>query len=79
MSINSTEFIHGEGAITHDLLHSYGLNSVPVDRKSNLLWAEQDSPATSASTNHNIKKLLQDFNDIENISLQVSFVIVLFI
>lgn len=60
------EFIHGEGAITHSILNTFGLNSTPVDRKSNLLWADYHQPAKPSANQPIIKKLIQDYNSIEH-------------
>lgn len=39
------EFIHGETAVTHDLVKQAGLHTIPVDRYGKLRWAQYSRPA----------------------------------
>ncbi len=39
------EFIHGENAVTHELVKEAGLHVIPVDRYGNLRWAQYSRPA----------------------------------
>jgi len=39
------EFIHGERAVTHELVRQAGLNTLPVVRMGNLWWADGESRA----------------------------------
>lgn len=39
------EFIHGESAVTHDLVRQAGLHTIPVDRYGKLRWAQYSRPA----------------------------------
>ncbi len=39
------EFIHGEGALTHELVRAAGLHTIPVVRMDNLWWASDAQPA----------------------------------
>jgi monoamine oxidase len=39
------EFIHGEQAVTHDLVRQAGLSVIPVERLGNLWWADQGQKA----------------------------------
>ncbi len=39
------EFIHGENAVTHELVKQAGLHVIPVDRYGKLRWAQYSRPA----------------------------------
>lgn len=43
------EFIHGENAVTHDLVRQAGLTTIPVDRYGKLRWAQYSRPAQTLS------------------------------
>ena len=43
------EFIHGENAVTHELVKQAGLHVIPVDRYGKLRWAQYSRPAVPIS------------------------------
>ena len=46
------EFIHGENAITHDIIESVGFHTIPAPRKANLWFS--DSPDAVAKPIHEL-------------------------
>jgi monoamine oxidase len=60
------EFIHGESAITHDLVRQAGLHTIPVVRMDNLWWGQKAQPACPLAhlpqpTQEVIHRLISDY------------------
>jgi monoamine oxidase len=63
------EFIHGEHAITHDLVKQAGLHTIPVVRMDNLWWSHDGQPAIHrdqlpAPVRETIDGLLHDYDEM---------------
>jgi len=63
------EFIHGEHAITHDLVRQAGLHTIPVVRMDNLWWSHDGQPAAHrdklpAPIREVIEGLLRDYHQM---------------
>ncbi|MCB9453668.1 MAG: FAD-dependent oxidoreductase [Anaerolineaceae bacterium] len=68
------EFIHGENAVTHDLVRQAGLDVIPVVRMDNLWWSDGQTPARHRDTlppalRETINRLLTDYAALEQANL----------
>jgi monoamine oxidase len=69
------EFIHGDNAVTHDLVREAGLSPAPVVRMDNLWWAEGDQqalplPQLPAPVRDALTQILAQYDDLLNTDLE---------
>jgi monoamine oxidase len=57
------EFIHGENAATHRLLHEYGFSTTDAPRYKNMWWAWADVAKPRASTPEAVQILLNELDE----------------
>lgn len=68
------EFIHGERAVTHELVKQAGLNTLPVVRMGNLWWAEPTRPTVPRgqlppALKQQLEGLLADYRQLSDANL----------
>jgi monoamine oxidase len=65
------EFIHGDGAITHDLVRQAGLHTVPVDRMNKMRWGRPSLPLSDLpeETRDIIEALHRDYVALKDADL----------
>ncbi|MDZ4765984.1 MAG: NAD(P)/FAD-dependent oxidoreductase [Chloroflexota bacterium] len=65
------EFIHGDNAITHELVKQAGLHTIPVDRMNKLRWGRPAVPLAAASdeTREIIEALHHDYTALKDADL----------
>jgi monoamine oxidase len=68
------EFIHGERAVTHELVRQAGLNTSPVVRMGNLWWAEWGQAAVPRDNlppapKQQLEALLDDYRHLPQVEL----------
>ena len=67
------EFIHGENAITHQLLQEASLSTIPVDRYGKLCWGNPqalDFEHMPDDLRNTLKGLLESYHQLEHQTLQ---------